>query len=117
MNQIEQEQLAQRVKREAKRKASVKLGQTNGRLCVHVNDREPVDASRSSFTLYGANEWVGHALNRGVRSVLPAESKPAPERDEYLSPKETSVSVSRLTPEMAARLESSRIRPVVSEDG
>lgn len=113
MNQTQQEQLAQRVKREAKRKVSVKLGQTNGRPCVHVSDREPVDATRSSFTLYGQAEWTVHALNRDARQPKVAPpGLPAEERDDYTPAKESSISVSRLTPEMAARLEVARTRPV-----
>lgn len=77
MNPRDAERLAVRVRTEAASKVKVRLGRTNNRPCVHINDLDPRDPSRSSTTIYSEGEWGVHPLNRSNRPTKAAQARGA----------------------------------------
>ncbi len=75
MTSREAHNVAAQVMREAASKVRVTVGQTNGRCCVHVNDLDPRDPSRSSTTIYSEAEWAIHPLNRSNRPTKAAKAR------------------------------------------
>lgn len=60
----EARRLARHIPKEALHQVKTRVGQTNGRWCIHVIDTEAADSRKASTTLYEAGEWLAHPLHK-----------------------------------------------------
>lgn len=79
MTHIQRANLVRRIRTEAARGAYIKLGKTNGRLTIHITDKNPPDKSRATTTIYSESDWLAHPLNK-----LNQPSRRKREQDEAL---------------------------------
>ncbi len=90
MNDLEAQQLAARIPKEAWNQVRTKLGRTNGMPTIHIIDKQ----RKCSTTIFTEGEWLVHPLNK--------RNKASKKRVEDVDLAETTKAFTRLTSQTQA---------------